>query len=121
MQVSTGIDSYKEAPVTVHLRERTPHMEDATSLRVGLEDSSQDISTDPDYLRFERPKGILRWDLEVAPGAGLEATTLDCTYSLEFDKSQRLEDISTETKTRLRTEFMEGSRKAKPKVFHKKG
>ena len=113
------IDSYKDTPVTVRLRERTPHMEDATSLRVGLENSNHDISTDPDYLRFERPKGILRWDLEVAPGAGLEATTLDYAYSLEFDKSQRLEDISTETKTRLRSEFLEDSRKAKPKAFSK--
>ncbi len=109
------IDSYKDTPIDLRISERTPHMEDAMSLRVGLENSTMPLSTDPDYLRFGRPKGILRWDLEVATGAGREATTLDYAYSLEFDKSQSLEDISTETKTRLRTEFREDLRKPRAK------
>jgi uncharacterized protein (TIGR02231 family) len=109
--VEVVLDNYKDEAVRVRVRERTPTMEDATSLRVALGEMSQALSTDADYQRFERPKGILLWDVEVKPGSGQEATTLSYAYSLEFDKSQTLEDITREQKSRVRTEFLQQSKR----------
>jgi uncharacterized protein (TIGR02231 family) len=99
------IDSFKDQPVTVHLRERLPHYEDTASLRVTLGQLSHPLSEDSDYVRFERPKGLLLWSLPVTPGTGNGATTLRYAYSLEFDKNLLLSDIGAEQKARLRETF----------------
>ena len=106
------VDNYKDKAVNVRLRERSPFMEDAASLRVSVGETSHPLSDDPDYVRFEKGKGILLWDLPVKPGAGKNATTLRYSYSLEFDKSVTLQEISNERKTRLRSEFLKESKAA---------
>ncbi|MDP0492658.1 MAG: mucoidy inhibitor MuiA family protein [Verrucomicrobiota bacterium JB023] len=114
-QVAIGVevvlDNYKEQPINLRLRERTPFMEDTASLRVSLSETSLPLSRDRDYTRFERPKGILRWDLLVEPGTGEKSTTLNYAYRLEFDKSLTLEEISGEKASILRSEFMERARR----------
>lgn len=40
-----------------------------------------------------------------------EATSLSYGYSLEFDKSQTLQDITREQKARVRSEFIENSKR----------
>lgn len=105
------LDNFKEAPVNLRLRERMPFMEDTTNLRVSLGETSQALSTNADYLRYERPKGILRWDLTVPPGTLDQSTALRYTYTLEFDKSLTLRDISPEQKNRFEQEFLEESKK----------
>ncbi len=112
ISVEVVIDNFKENPVSLRLRERTPTMEDTASLRVSLGEMSEPLSTDSDYLRFDRPKGILLWTLKVKPGSGKEATSLSYAYSLEFDKNQTLQDITSEQKSRMRTEFIEKSKRA---------
>ena len=112
ISVEVVIDNFKENPVSLRLRERTPTMEDTASLRVSLGEMSEPLSTDSDYLRFDRPKGILLWTLKVKPGSGKEATSLSYAYSLEFDKNQALQDITSEQKSRMRIEFIEKSKRA---------
>jgi uncharacterized protein (TIGR02231 family) len=99
------IDSFKDQPVTVHMRERLPHYEDTASLRVTLGTLSHPLSEDSDYLRFERSRGLLLWPLTVNPGTGANATTLRYTYALEFDKNLVLSDLNAEQKARLRETF----------------
>ena len=110
--VEVVVDNYKEEAVPLILRERTPHMEDAASLRVSLGEMSHPLSDDADYERFEKSKGVLLWNLDVKPGSRKDATSLRYTYSLEFDKNQTLQDITSEQKTRLRSEFIQKSRRA---------
>ncbi len=100
------IDNFKQEAVKLRLRERMPFMEDTTNLRVSVGEMSQALSTNADYLRYEKPKGILRWDLEAAPGSLEKSTSLRYTYSLEFDKSLTLRDISKEQKQRAEEEFL---------------
>lgn len=111
IQVEVVLDNFKDQPVAVRLRERTPFMEDVASLRILMEETSAPLSKDRDYNRFERPKGVLRWDLNLAPGSGEKATALTYSYRLEFDKSVTLEELSGEKKSVLRSEFMEKSRR----------
>lgn len=105
------IDNFKQEPVKLRLRERMPFMEDTTNLRVSVGEMSQALSTNADYLRYEKPKGILRWDIEAPPGSLEKSTSLRYTYSLEFDKSLTLRDISKEQKQRAQQEFLQEYRK----------
>jgi len=105
------IDNFKQVPVELRIRERMPFMEDAAKLRVSIGETSNPLSTNADYLRYEKPKGILRWDLEVPPGSLDKSTALRYTYSLEFDKSLTLRDISQEQKQRAQQEFLKESKK----------
>ena len=113
IDVEVVLDNFKKEPVALRLRERTPFMDDTSSLRVSLSETSAPLSNDRDYARFERPKGILRWDLMVEPGAREDATTVAYSYRLEYDKNVTLEEVSGEKKSLLRNEFMEKSRRLK--------
>lgn len=73
---------------------------------------SEKLSQEAEYQRFDHPKGILRWDLNVAPGTGLKATSIDYSYTLEFDKSLSVGEISNERKSRLRTDFLQKSKRS---------
>jgi uncharacterized protein (TIGR02231 family) len=105
------IDNFKQEAVKIRLRERMPFMEDATNLRVSVGEMSQPLSANADYLRYEKPKGILRWDIEAPPGSLDKSTSLRYTYSLEFDKSLTLRDINKEQKQRAQQEFLQEYKK----------
>jgi uncharacterized protein (TIGR02231 family) len=80
------VDNFKQAPARLILRDRTPSTGDNDTLRVALGETSQALSQDADYQRFDKPKGVLMWDLEVKPGAGPGATTLRYAYSALFGR-----------------------------------
>lgn len=107
------VDNFKETPVRLILRDRTPNTGDVDTLRVGMGESSHPLSKDADYQRFDKPKGLLMWDIEVKPGAGPSATTLRYAYTVEYDKSLTLQDIGGQEKDRLREEFIQKGRAAK--------
>jgi uncharacterized protein (TIGR02231 family) len=107
------VDNFKQAPARLILRDRMPNTADVDTLRVALGETSQPLSNDPDYQRFEKPKGMLMWDLEIKPGAGPVATTLRYSYSVEYDKNLTLQDIGGPEKERVRDEFMQKARALK--------
>lgn len=88
-----------------------PFMEYATNLRVSVGEMSQPLSTNADYLRYEKPKGILGWDINAPPGSLDKSTSLRYTYSIEFDKSLTLRDINKEQKQRALHEFLQEYKK----------
>ena len=107
------VDNFKQAPVRLILRDRTPNTGDIDTLRVALGETSHPLSPDADYQRFDKPKGLLMWDVEIKPGAGPAATTLRYAYSVEYDKSLTLQDIGGPEKDRMREEFMQKARATK--------
>lgn len=107
------VDNFKAAPARLILRDRTPNTGDIDTLRVALGESSHPLSQDADYQRFDKPKGLLMWDLEIKPGAGPSATTLRYAYSAEYDKNLTLQDIGGPEKERMREEFMQKARATK--------
>lgn len=107
------VDNFKQTPSRLILRDRTPNTGNADTLRVALGETSHPISKDADYQRFDKPKGLLMWDMEIKPGAGPSATTLRYAYSVEYDKSLTLQDIGTPEKDRLREEFIQKGRAVK--------
>jgi uncharacterized protein (TIGR02231 family) len=109
------VENYKDQPVKLRIRERIPFMEDTANLRVSAGEMNHPLSADTDYVRYEKSKGILRWDLNIAPGSADKSTSLRYAYSLEFDKKLTLRDISKEQKSKLQREFVEDSRNSTTK------
>jgi uncharacterized protein (TIGR02231 family) len=112
-KIEVVVDNFKAAPARLILRDRTPNSADVDALRVALGETSHPLSQDPDYERFDKPKGLLMWDLEVQPGAGPAATTVRYAYTAEYDKSLTLQDIGAPEKERVREEFMQKARAIK--------
>ena len=60
-------------------------------IRINLLDTSSEISKDRLYLRDQRPKGVLRWDVSVPKGAtGADTKEVTYSYSMEYDKQMEV-------------------------------
>ena len=100
------LENFKGEDATVRVYDRIPTSDDTMELRVTLGEVSQPISAAPLYVREERPRGILRWDVDVAGRKfGENAVTIEYSYRLEFDRSLMISaEIEAE---RQRQEFEE--------------
>ena len=107
------VDNFKQAAARLILRDRMPNTGESDTLRVAAGETSQPLSQDADYQRFDKPKGLLMWDLEIKPGAGPSATTLRYSYSAEYDKNLTVQDIGGPEKERVLEEFMQKARATK--------
>ena len=104
--------NFKDEKVSIRMYDRMPHSSDAQSISVKLGKLERPISSDPLYLRMQRPKGILRWDTTLEPRTfGAKANDLKYDFVLEFDKNQTpvtdfsdAEIIAEYGKARLRQE-----------------
>lgn len=84
------VNSYKSEPVKVQVWERLPKGE-AQAINVSLTSQKPDLSADALYLREDRPKNLLRWDVTVDPSHhGEKAFAIDYTYRLELDKQMQI-------------------------------
>jgi hypothetical protein len=92
-QYRIRVSSFKPAPVTVQVWDRLPRAE-AEAVGVNLVSTSADLSTDPAYVRTERPQNLLRWDLKVEPGMhGERAATVTYDFKLEYDRNVAIADF----------------------------
>jgi uncharacterized protein (TIGR02231 family) len=82
------ISSYKSKPVDVQVWDRLPMSETAQVITVTLADPKTPLSKDPLYVRDERPKNLLRWDISIDPKQnGDKALVIDYDFKLELDKN----------------------------------
>ncbi len=82
------IENFKDTPVTVRLLDRLPHSERDSEIRITTTMMDVPLSTDPLYERVEKPKGILRWEVDVpANAAGEKAKIVSFDYAVEFDRT----------------------------------
>ncbi len=85
------LENYKPEPAVVRVYDRLPHSDDSAAVRVTLAEMKDALDTDVLYLRRERPKGVLRWEISVAPGAAREkARMMEYGFSIEFERSFQL-------------------------------
>jgi len=85
------VENYKSQPVEVSVFDRLPHTERAADVAIELGELKDALSDDKLYQRVERPKGILRWDIEVPAGAtGQNARLIEYSYTAEFDRQFQL-------------------------------
>jgi hypothetical protein len=92
------IDNYKSEPIKMRVFDRLPYSEKATDMRITLGKLSTDLSADPVYLRRERPKNILRWDVEIpAHAAGQTSGTIEYDFTLDHDRNFMIADATSDT------------------------
>ncbi len=85
-----AINNYKNTPVKLRLLERIPYTENEELVITGFK-TNVPLSTDADYLRTEKDKGILRWDLTLAPvTTEKKATVITYSYSMEYDNDMHI-------------------------------
>jgi hypothetical protein len=84
------VSSYKAEKVKLQVWDRLPLAENET-MGVSLVKSTPEISKDPMYLREERPRNLLRWDLDVEPAtSGEKAQAIQYEFKLELDKQMTI-------------------------------
>jgi hypothetical protein len=82
------LSSYKTVPVDVQVWDRMPHSEATQSIVPTLSKGEAELSKDALYLRDERPKNLLRWDVKIEPRQNGEKTlNIDYEFKLELDKN----------------------------------
>lgn len=97
------VENYKDEPAKVRILDRLPNSGDSAQIRVTLAEAKDALSDDAIYLRRQRPKGILRWEIEVPGGAVREkARILEYGFSVEFDHNFQ---VSTLGGQQARSEF----------------
>lgn len=82
------LSSYKNAAVPVQVWDRTPHAETAQTIAVNVLNPKPELSADPLYVRDEKARGLLRWDVALEPKQnGEKALTIDYEFKMELDKN----------------------------------
>jgi len=86
-----ALSNYKDEAVELRLLDRLPYTDD-TSIKIELEKAEPELSEDAEYPRTARKKGILRWDLQLAPNTVDEDTTVvKYSYTMEYDRNMQIQ------------------------------
>ncbi|MDH7599212.1 MAG: mucoidy inhibitor MuiA family protein [Sedimentisphaerales bacterium] len=86
-----AINNYKDSAVGLRVLDRLPYAEEQ-AIRIDLDKVDPPLSSDPEYLRTQHKKGILRWDIELGPRTiDDKATVITYTYKMEYDRNMRIE------------------------------
>jgi uncharacterized protein (TIGR02231 family) len=86
-----ALSNYKNTPVGLRLLDRLPYTDDA-SIKIELTKAEPQLSQDAEYLRTARKKGLLRWDLNLAPNTVDEkATVVKYSFTMEYDRNMQLQ------------------------------
>jgi hypothetical protein len=87
LQYRIRVSSFKNSPVVMQVWDRLPRGE-AESVGISLLEATPALSADPQYIAKDRPANLLRWDLNLEPGAnGQNARTIDYTFKMEYDRN----------------------------------
>ncbi|MHC4325273.1 MAG: mucoidy inhibitor MuiA family protein, partial [Planctomycetota bacterium] len=86
-----ALSNYKNAPVELQLLDRLPYT-DNSSIKIELEKTVPELSSGSEYLRTARKKGILRWDLKLAPNTvEKDATIVQYSFTMEYDRNMQIQ------------------------------
>jgi len=86
-----ALSNYKNKAVKLKLLDRLPHTDDS-SIKIELEKTEPGLSTDSEYLRSAGKKGILRWDMELAPNTiEKDSTVVKYSFTMEYDRNMQIQ------------------------------
>lgn len=92
-QYRIEINSYKDKAVVLRLMDRLPWTENE-ALGIELTSNSHPLSTNAEYARTQKDKGILRWDLNLKPDTnGESATVVNYTFMLKYDNDMAIRNM----------------------------
>ncbi len=97
MQYKILVENYKNQEVSLRVFDRLPYTNHSTDIRISLGDPSVALSTDPLYVRRERSKNILRWDVAVpAETSGEKSFEISYGLTLDYDRNFSIADASND-------------------------
>jgi Domain of unknown function (DUF4139)/N-terminal domain of unknown function (DUF4140) len=106
------VENYKNKVVAMRVLDRLPHSSRSSDVRISLSDPSVPLSKDPIYLRREREKNILRWDVDIpSEASGEKAFVITYDYTLDHDRNFAITDTSNEQTAIVEFEKLENSRR----------
>lgn len=107
-----SIENFSDSEATVSLYDRLPVAERTGEVRVTVAAGKTPLSADAAYLRTERPKGILRWDVTVPAESTLEnAVVVDYAFTVDHDRNLQLTPArSSSDQQRMEFEQMQRDR-----------
>ncbi|MBN2315305.1 MAG: mucoidy inhibitor MuiA family protein [Sedimentisphaerales bacterium] len=86
-----ALSNYKNTPVELQLLDRLPYTENS-SIKIELGQTEPSLCQDSEYLRTARKKGILRWDLNLAPNSGeTNVTIVKYSFTMEYDRNMQIQ------------------------------
>ncbi|MCB1176692.1 MAG: DUF4139 domain-containing protein, partial [Leptospiraceae bacterium] len=100
------LENFYKKPMQLRILDRIPAEDEKDNIRITLDLKGNNLSTDELYTRYERPKGLLRWDLELEPeSSAAKSKLLEYKYKLEFDKNLSITLPSNQKNDQMKTEF----------------
>ncbi len=88
-----ALENYKNSLVRLRLIDRLPYTDDK-SIKIELTNNSRPLSDDSEYARKDKKKGLLRWDIELAPNTvDDKATALTYSYTAEYDRNMQIQPV----------------------------
>ncbi len=85
------VANFKSKPIKLRLIDRLPLAGQGAEVQVTYDAANPALSADGLYNRIQRPRGILRWDIQVeAERFGAKAHDVEYTYSVSFDRTLQL-------------------------------
>ncbi len=86
-----AINNYKNTKVKLRLLERIPYTEDE-ELEISGFEANTPLSKNAEYVRKEKDRGILRWDLNLAAATAEEkATIVTYSYIMKYDNDMQIQ------------------------------
>ncbi|MBI5834297.1 MAG: DUF4139 domain-containing protein, partial [Armatimonadetes bacterium] len=102
---SLRLQNFMAKPAKVRLWDRMPQAPN-DQVTMTLADNGQPLSTDALYVEQEKPRGLLRWDLELPANAtGTKALSFTFKVKLEFDKQMAVGELPEQTIERMRKDI----------------
>jgi hypothetical protein len=91
----------------VRVWDRIPRAPDDT-VTVTMQDVKPALSTNEYFVADEKPRGLLRWDIDVpAQSTGAKAQNLSYQFTMEYDKTFTVGELPTATVEKMRADFDE--------------
>ena len=106
--IRISLDNYSKKVISLRVLDRIPAEDQKENIRITLDLKNNLLSKDELYERYEKQKGILRWDTKLdVDSAGNKSKLIEYMYKLEFDKNLNV-NLPSNTKTEeMRNEIME--------------
>ncbi len=102
-----SVDNYKTDSISLRLLDRIPVTKDK-GLTITLKDGADRLSKEAEYEKFELPKGMLRWDVNIPPSSfGAKTFYLDYSVDMEFDSDMRISAQGQEIREQLRNDILD--------------
>jgi uncharacterized protein (TIGR02231 family) len=90
-----ALSNYKNTPVELQLLDRLPYTDD-NSIKIELAKTEPELSTDSEFLRTAKKKGILRWDMKLKPNTvEKDVTIVKYNFTMEYDRNMQIQPQRT--------------------------